>query len=127
MTPEQATNECKALMEAWMAALLGRDVAFFERTLDDSWIYTTTRGERLGKQDYIGALALVPPNASIQLLELAAQLHGEIAIVIGRYETCGVLLDGRDIRSSTRFTAVWKRVLGGFRALVHHATDIAEP
>ncbi|HZF56224.1 MAG TPA: nuclear transport factor 2 family protein [Polyangiaceae bacterium] len=127
ITEEQAHAEIEAIFKNWFEALLRHDVAFFERTLDDKWVYTNIDGNVLGKEDYIELLESIPPDVSITCGEVAVRLHDDIAIAFGYYTVSGVLTDGTDVTSSTRFTSVWKRAGGAWRSLAHHATNTDKP
>jgi ketosteroid isomerase-like protein len=127
ITEEQARAEIEALLKQWFEALLSQDVAFFERTLDESWVYTNIDGNVLGKEDYKKLLEVVPPDISIELGEVSVRLHDDIAIAYGSYTVKGMLEDGTDVTSSTRFTSVWQRDGCSWRSLAHHATNTDKP
>jgi ketosteroid isomerase-like protein len=120
---EQARAEIETIFKEWFKALPGQDVAFFERTLDDDWVYTNIDGKVLGKEDYKELLKVIPPDISIELVEVSVRLHGDIAIAIGAYTVTGMLEDGTDVTSSSRFTSVWQRTEGSWRSLAHHAMN----
>ncbi len=124
MAVERARAELTALFEQWLERIPGGDDDFFGRVLDDDWVYTDIAGTVRGKAEYLEYLKPVPPTVSGRLLELEPRLHGELALVTGRYRIEGALPDGTDVSSDTRFTAVWKHTAEGWRALAHHATTI---
>lgn len=122
---EEARVEISSLFEEWLARLGGDDRAFFERTLDDEWIYTDIFGKVRSKAEYIEYLMNgVPAGVSGRLVELTPHLHGDLALVTGLYEVEGLLADGTDVSSSSRFTALWKRTPDGWRVFAHHATTV---
>lgn len=125
MAVERARAELTAIFEQWLERVPGGDDDFFGRVLDDDWVYTDIAGTVRGKAEYLEYLKPIPSTVSGRLLELEPRLHGELALVTGRYRIEGTLPDGTDVSSDTRFTAVWKRTPQGWRALAHHATSIA--
>lgn len=127
ITEEQARAEIEAIFKEWFEALLSQDVAFFERTLDDNWVYTNIDGNVLGKEDYKKLLEIVSPDITIEFGEVDVRLHGDIAIAFGSYRVSGVLEDGTDVTSSTRFTSAWQRVGCSWRSLAHHTTNTDKP
>jgi ketosteroid isomerase-like protein len=127
MSVEKARAEISALFTEWLARLGDEDQSFYERVLADEWVYTDITGTVRGKREYLPYIGSVSGQISSRLVELEPRLHGDIAVVTGRYEIEGSLVDGTDVSSSTRFTAVWQSTADGWRALAHHATRIADP
>lgn len=127
MSVDAARAELTALFAEWLARLGDPDPSFFERTLDEDWVYTDISGTVRGKRQYIQYIGAASGGVTGRLIELTPRLHGDIALVTGGYEIEGTLDDGTDVSSSTRFTAVWNRTPAGWRALAHHATTIAKP
>lgn len=125
-TVDKAQAEISALFSEWLDNISTTDESFFERVLDDDWIYTDIVGTVRGKREYIEYLGLVSGVVSGQLVELNASLHGEIALVTGMYTIEGSLDDGTDVSSTTRFTAVWQRENESWRALAHQGTSIPD-
>lgn len=127
MKAEDARAELTVLFEEWLARLGEEDPSFYERVLDEDWVYTDITGSVRGKREYLRYIGTISANISSRLVELEARVYGDVALVIGRYEIEGALADGTDVSSATRFTAVWRSTDDGWRALAHHATRIAEP
>ena len=65
------------------------------------------------------------PDHRSEVAELSLiAIDGPTAVIAGRYEVVGVLTDGKDVSSNTRFTAVWSKRSGDWRCLAHHATRV---
>ena len=120
---EQIHADLSKLYEEWFAAIPGHDHAFFERVLSDDWHYTNILGEVRGKREYLSYIAPiasdVPPN---RLVELVVRPFEPIVIVHGLYLVADEFAPPAG--PSTRFTAVWIRVDGEWKALTHHATTV---
>jgi hypothetical protein len=107
----------------WFAAIPRQDHSFFERILSDDWHYTNYLGEVRGKGEYLAYIAPVgadvPPN---RLVELIVRPFEPIVLVHGLYVVSDEFAPpaGPD----TRFTAVWIRRDGEWKALAHHATTV---
>jgi ketosteroid isomerase-like protein len=114
-----AQRDLEALFREWLAAIPG-DPDYFRRTLADDWVYVDVGGGVRGKEDYIPYVQAVPPGVRLELDTLRARLLGDVAVVHGDYR---VLADA-GVEMPTRFTAVWTREGGGWRARAHHATVV---
>jgi ketosteroid isomerase-like protein len=123
----EARQELEQLYNQWFAALAKRDSAFFERFIADEWIYTDIAGTVRGKKEYLEYLNYIPPDVSFDLTELSVRTYGDVALATGHYFIQGVLADGRDVSSSTRFTGVWIYREDGWQCLAHHATSLGKP
>ena len=89
-TVDEARVELTALFEQWLERIPGGDDDFFGRMLDDDWVYADIAGAVRGKAEYLEYLKPVQPTVSGRLHELDPRLHGEIALVTGRYRIEGV-------------------------------------
>ena len=123
LSTTQIHAELSVLYEQWFAAIPSQDHAFFERVLSDDWYYTTYLGAVMGKREYLPYIAPVgphvPPN---RLVELIVRPFEPIVVVHGLYVVSDEFAPpaGPD----TRFTAVWVRRDGEWKALAHHATSV---
>lgn len=123
LSTEQIDAELRKLYEDWFLAIPRQDHSFFERVLSDDWHYTNYFGEVRGKREYLTYIAPVradvPPN---RLVELVVRPFMPIVIVHGLYMVSDEFAPpaGPD----TRFTAVWERRDGKWKALAHHATTV---
>jgi ketosteroid isomerase-like protein len=126
MADDRARAEIAALFERWLSSFDSEDHSFFEYVLDPNWTYTDIFGTVRSKGDYIDYLREdVPPTLSGRLVELHARQLGDVALVTGLYTIEGTLVDGTDLSSSSRFTAVWQRGgAEGWTALAHQATSV---
>jgi ketosteroid isomerase-like protein len=125
MTASELEAEIGGLYDAWFAAALSRDAAFFREVLADDWYYVDIAGTVRDREQYVDMLDLVPTDATMRMVEFTVRERGSAALVRGTYVVEAVLLDGRDVSSETQFTAAWERRPDGWRCLLHHATRTA--
>jgi ketosteroid isomerase-like protein len=114
------------LYDAWFAAALGRNAAFFGEVLADDWYYVDIVGTVRDREQYVEMLQLVPDGATMQMVDFTVRERGGLVLVRGTYLVEAVLLDGRDASSRTQFTGVWERDGPRWRCLLHHATRTAD-
>ncbi|MDQ2944170.1 MAG: nuclear transport factor 2 family protein [Candidatus Dormibacteraeota bacterium] len=123
LSTEQIEKELRQLYEDWFLAIPRRNPSFFERILSDDWYYTNYVGEVRGKREYLEYIAPIDPNVPPnRLVELVVRPFDQFVIVHGRYVVSDKYAPpgGPD----TRFTAVWVRRGGEWKALTHHATTV---
>jgi ketosteroid isomerase-like protein len=97
------------------------DPTFFEATLAEDWHYTDVRGKDRTKQDYLAYIAPITADAPVnRMTSMVVRTFGSLALVHGSYEVAEALAPPEG--STTRFTALWDRRDGTWRALAHHAT-----
>ena len=123
--PEDALYaEMWRLYEEWFSAIPGDDRSFFERVLADDWHYTNYYGEVRGKAEYLELIAPIAAGSPAnRMVELVARPNDPVVLVHGLYVIPEPFAPAGG--SSQRFTAVWIRREGGWKALAHHATTVA--
>ena len=110
MTEEQ---HVAALEDEWLDAEVKHDEATL---LDDRYTMNLRSGATLGKEEYIaGILAGVMSSASIT--ERTVLVDGDTAVTFG---TVNVVDPGEDSPRSSRYTLVYVRRDGQWRALAFH-------
>lgn len=125
MTVESIRQDLLQLYAEWFSALGGDDQTFFERTLADDWHYTDVRGRNRGKQDYLGYIAPLRSDVPVnRIVDLVVRPFGSLVLVHGDYVVGEAFAPPEG--STTRFTAVWQREDGAWRALAHHATVVRD-
>ena len=121
MTSESLHKELWGLYDEWFSALGREDASFFERTLADDWHYTDVRGVNRGKPEYVDYVAPIRSDVPVnRLVDLRVRPFGDVVLVHGDYEVGEEFAPPEG--STTRFTAVWQRQDGVWKALAHHAT-----
>jgi hypothetical protein len=121
MSTNETREQLWQLYEEWFAALATDDPTFFEETLSEDWHYTDVRGKNRTKQDYLAYIAPIRADAPVnRMTSMVVRTFGSLALVHGSYEIAEVLAPPEG--STTRFTALWERRNGAWRALAHHAT-----
>ena len=121
MSTEPIRQELLEQYEQWFTALGQDDPSFFERTLSDDWHYTDVRGTNRGKQEYLVYIAPLRSDVPVnRVVDLVVREFGDVVLVHGDYEVGEQFAPPEG--STTRFTAVWRRQDGEWRALAHHAT-----
>lgn len=120
-------SEIRELYGQWFRALPARDLAFFERTLADDWVYTDVYGTVRGKREYVDLVrTLVDANHDSRLVDVLVRPYGDVAVATGRYTVDGTFTSGHHVVQDSRFTAVWVRGEHGWRCVAHQANNIAE-
>ncbi len=129
MSTSPPTAELRDLFASWLEAIPANDTAFLDERLDESWHYTDYRGHVHGKSDYLHQVGnLIRSDHRTALVEFEArQLDDDIAVAFGRYTSQGTMNNGSVVEQDSRFTAVWSRASGAWRALAHQATNVGEP
>ncbi|MHB8669239.1 MAG: nuclear transport factor 2 family protein [Acidimicrobiales bacterium] len=122
----EAQREIEDIYNQWFAASPRKDVELIGSFLSDDWIYTDIVGEVRNKEQYLGLAPLIQSTHSSHLVDLTLRSYEDFVIVHGNYLVKGVLTDGRDVSSNTRFTGVWVQRDGRWQNLTHHATSIQE-
>ena len=128
-TDPAVEQELRGLFAQWLAALPRHDLAFYERTIADEWVYTDVSGTVRSKADYLELVpSLIAPDHQGELLEYSARLYGDdVALVTGRYTSYGKLLSGIDYDQDSRFTGLWVRRDGRWQCAAHQAGNILPP
>ena len=125
LSPESIRQELQELYGTWFTALGEEDQTFFEQTLSDDWHYTDVRGKNRGKQEYLDYIAPLRSDVPVnRITDLVVRPFGSVVLVHGDYEVGEAFAPPEG--STTRFTALWQREGGAWRALAHHATVVRD-
>jgi ketosteroid isomerase-like protein len=125
-TDDVLAEEVKKLNLQWMESYVRRDIAFLDRYLADDYVSTFPDGTILDKQGEIeslksGEIALTEMTPS----EMNVRTYGEVAVITGR-STSKANVKGQEISGEYRFTDVWVKQSGHWRAVASQVTRIAE-
>ena len=72
----------KAMEQTWITAIVNTDRATMDKLLDESFVETSSNGQRRSKSDLL--LAPPPPAGSSQvLMDMDVHLNGDTAVVTG--------------------------------------------
>jgi ketosteroid isomerase-like protein len=121
---DELKNQLEALNRMWMEAYIKRDSAFLQRHLRDDYVSTFPDGTVLDKRGEIEALT----SGAVVLSEMTAnemkvQLYRDTAVITGR-STIKASVKGHDESGEYRFTDVWVREAGHWRAAASQVTRI---
>jgi len=121
---ESAASELESLLDRFLAAASINDVAMHQRFWSDDLIYTSSSGERFGKDAILDGLAdAEPANATptYHAEDLTVQHLGDVAVVTFR-----LIASGPGETRETYFnTGVFRRENDQWRAFVWQATRAA--
>jgi ketosteroid isomerase-like protein len=108
------------LAEAWVDG----DRAWIEELIADDWAVIDIFANRRTKAEVIGEMFANgdPPIAAMAFDEIRVRLFGDLAVVTGRNVATGT--DGTTFR--LRFTDVFERRDGRWRAIASQGTQIAQ-
>jgi ketosteroid isomerase-like protein len=121
----QGMTEQKVLQldHAWAQAFVKGDAAAVDRIESADFVFTGPDGSVTGKADELSDLKTGNFKAeAIELDDLKAHVHGDSAIVTGRSTLKNCKYHGQDISGRYRFTDVFAKVDGDWRAVASHAT-----
>ena len=114
-----------ALEDEWAAAEASRDEATLRRVLHDQFTYNSSNGETSGKEAMIASV-LSSSIAGQTITERTASVSRDTAIVFGttviRYDTP----EGEAATSPLRYTAVYAKQDGQWRAIALQMTERTE-
>jgi len=125
MEQTSATEEAiKALNRQWMRAYAARDTAFLDRYMSDDYVGTFPDGTVHDKRSEIaavesGAVAIT----AMDPLEMTARIYGDAAVLTGT-SRIQARVGGEDVGGEFRFTDVWIRSDGDWRAVASQVTRI---
>lgn len=122
-----ATTEAAilALEERLRLAMLGSDIAALDALLSPELIFTNHLGQRLGKEDDLGAWRAGRLHIeSLQPSEQRIRLAGDAAVVSVRMRIAGAW-DGRPANGDFLFTRVWAvSAQNRWQVIAAHSTAI---
>lgn len=120
-----AIDEVQQGDDARISALLNGDVAALEKLLHPDVMYTHASGLLDDKQSYLAPLiAGKIKYRSAKREELRIQVHGDIALLIGKSNQV-VSLDGVDTPFLIRYSTTWIKSAGSWQMIMWHASKVS--
>jgi ketosteroid isomerase-like protein len=122
-TDEQATiREILDMERQARDASLHRDADFSQRTLADDYVAITPLGQITTKQETVSARKSAQLRYdAINVSDMVVRVYGDTAVVTARADVKGHQL-GEDFSGPYRYTRVWVRHTGHWRAVSYQAT-----
>ena len=120
-------NQLKQMEKQRAEALMKGDAGFFDRTTADDYTMITASGALRNKRRAMGDLksgAVKFQSADVD--ELEVRVYGFAAVVTGRH-TQKAQSAGNDISGLYRFTRVYVKQKGQWKAVAYQATRISKP
>jgi len=120
-------NRLKEMEKERAEALMKGDAGFFDRTTADDYTMITSSGQLRDKARAMGDLksgAVKFQSADVD--ELEVRVYGDTAVVTGRH-TQKAQSAGNDISGQYRFTRVYVKQKGQWKAVAYQATRINRP
>jgi hypothetical protein len=127
MTGEGMDEDAVNRLEAQRCrALLDADVAALERLTGADYQHVETGGTTRDRAGFLAAIARPDHRFVLWVIEESRTvLHGDVAIVTGRYRNQVRTPAGLQPVKQARFVRVWVRRDGAWQNVVHQATAIA--
>jgi len=120
-------NLLKQMEMERVEALMKCDAGFFDRTTADDYTMITSSGELRNKARAMGDLKSGEVKfQSADVDELEVRVYGDTAVVTGRH-TQKAHSAGNDISGQYRFTRVYVKQKGQWKAVAYQATHINKP
>ncbi len=118
-------REIRRLDREWNEAYPRRDLAALGRVLADDWCCIDGRGLRITKEELLERVRTAPPQFDEHRFdEFDLRLFGDAAVVTGRLSGSGTD-EGGHFSFSQRFTRVYARRGGAWRAVATQVTPVA--
>ncbi len=120
-------SELRRIDREWNEAYPRRDVGALDRILADDWTCIDGAGRVVSKRELIERVASNPnPFESHEFDEFNLRLYGDGAVVTGRLSGRGRDAGG-EFTLRQRFTRVYARRGGAWRAVATQVTVVSEP
>lgn len=120
-------SELRRIDREWNEAYPRRDVEALGRILADDWSCIDGAGRVVTKRELIERVASNPnPFESHEFDEFTLRLYGDAAVVTGRLTGRGRDREG-EFTLRQRFTRVYARRAGAWRAVATQVTVVSEP
>ena len=117
--------EIRRLDREWNEAYPRRDLAALGRVLADDWLCIDGRGLVITKEELLERVRTAPPQFDEHRFdEFSLRLFGDAAVVTGRLSGSGAD-EGGPFSFSQRFTRVYARRGGAWRAVATQVTPVA--
>lgn len=128
MADDSLRDEVLAADALRISAMLEADVATLSRIISEDYIHVQSKGDLRNKQQFLGGLQAAQFRFdSFVVDENHVALHGDIAIVTGRYHNVVRTAAGPGPVKHARHIRVYVRRNGAWINTVHQATEIAQP
>ena len=105
----------------YIRAFVEADVAWYVENLTADFTCSLTDGTRIGKEEFLRKIASGPGVTDVRFDEVDVRPLGEVALVHG---VTHYVRNGEP--SSTRYTEVWRREVGRWRAVAAQLTAVAD-
>ena len=116
-----------ALERARQEAFVRGDIEFLDRQTADDYTTVNGTGALSAKPDMMRSLRAGTTRVkSFELVELKARIYGDVAVLTGIYRDESSV-NGRDRRVNARFTRIFVRERGIWRAVSYQQTPIPTP
>ena len=120
-------DRLKQLEKQRSEALIKGDAGFLDRTTADDYSMITSSGQLRNKGRMMGDLKSGEVKfQSADVDDLEVRIYGDTAVVTGRH-TQKAQSAGKDISGQYRFTRVYVKQKGQWKAVAYQATSIAKP
>lgn len=115
-------------MEALRAqAILNADVATLREMTSDDYVHVDGSGHLRNKQEFLASLSGDHANYTrYSIADNVIVVHGEVAIVTGRFQNEHVTPAGVRIGKSGRHLRVYVRSVAGWSNIAHQGTEIRQ-
>jgi ketosteroid isomerase-like protein len=113
-------NTLDGLNRAYIDSVLNGDVARFEQLLADDFLCTNPDGSLIDRAAFLRQTAAPRSLTALRADDVRVRVFGSVAIIHGR--TAFETVDGR--RGSGRYTDVWEKRGGEWRAVAAHVTRL---
>jgi len=115
-----------AVEDEWIRAEIEHDEATLREVIDDRFVFNSNSGKTSGKEGLIqGVLASKMSGQNIS--ERSVLVDGDVAMIFGTAEFLYAVPDGEDATSLARYTSVYVKRDGQWRAIgLHMASRTAE-
>lgn len=119
MTEEQRVA---ALEDEWLAAEVAHDEPFLRRVMDDRYTVNRRNGTTRGKEEYISGI-LEGVMSSVWASERTVLVDGDTAVTFGTVNVVEPGMRADDPPWSARYTLVYVKRAGEWRALAFHSSE----
>ncbi len=113
-----------AVEDEWIRAEINHDEATLREVIDDRFVFNSNSGKTSGKEDLIqGVLASKMSGQNIS--ERSVLVDGDVAMIFETAEFLYAVRDGEDATSLARYTSVYVKRDGQWRAIGLHMAERA--
>ena len=114
------SSKILSLEKDWNRAYNKGDIAAMNSLLSDDFIITIEDGRTFSKSGYIALNGNTEVRVDVsEMSEVKVRLHGNTAVVIGKYHEKGVS-KGKPYEYHDRFTDVWINTNGKWQVIASH-------